>query len=80
MAGTSMRDIKRRIRSVKSIENITNAMKLVSSAKLRRSRLLYERMHDSLQRIEDRIDEIFENPEEAPSHYLVGGRKIKRSC
>ena len=80
MAGTSMRDIKRRIRSVKSIENITNAMKLVSSAKLRRARLLYERTHESLVRIEERIEEIFDHPAEVPSQFLLGGREIKRTC
>ncbi|MFZ3171005.1 MAG: ATP synthase F1 subunit gamma [Carboxydocellales bacterium] len=33
----SMRDIKRRIKSVKSTQQITNAMKMVSAAKLRRA-------------------------------------------
>lgn len=37
MAGASLRDIKRRIRSVKSTEQITRAMKMVAAAKLRRA-------------------------------------------
>ncbi len=37
MAGAGLRDIKRRIRSVKSTEQITRAMKMVAAAKLRRA-------------------------------------------
>jgi F-type H+-transporting ATPase subunit gamma len=37
MAGASLRDIKHRIRSVKSTEQITRAMKMVAAAKLRRA-------------------------------------------
>lgn len=37
MAGASLRDIKRRIRSVKSTEQITRAMKMVAAARLRRA-------------------------------------------
>lgn len=37
MAGSSLRDIKRRIRSVKSTQQITKAMKMVAAAKLRRA-------------------------------------------
>ena len=34
MAGSSMRDIKRRIKSINSMEHITNAMKLVSACEV----------------------------------------------
>ena len=37
-----MQDIKRRIKSIRSTERITNAMKMVSAAKLRRAKALYE--------------------------------------
>jgi F-type H+-transporting ATPase subunit gamma len=37
MAGASLRDIKRRIKSVKNTEQITRAMKMVAAAKLRRA-------------------------------------------
>lgn len=37
MAGQSMRDIKRRIQSVKNTQQITKAMEMVSAAKLRRA-------------------------------------------
>ena len=38
MASDNMQDIKRRIKSVTSTEHITNAMKLVSTVKLQKSR------------------------------------------
>lgn len=42
MAGTSMKDIKLRIRSVESTMQITKAMQLVASSKLRQARLRME--------------------------------------
>ena len=44
MAGASMKDIRLRIRSVQSTMQITKAMQLVASSKLRRAR---ERMESS---------------------------------
>ena len=38
MAGGSMKDIKRRIKSVESTKQITKAMELVASSKLRRAK------------------------------------------
>ena len=80
MAGSSMRDIKRRIRSVTSIEHITNAMKLVSAAKLRRARLVYERTQEFLHYITDRIYEFVGVADEVPSRYLLGSQEIRRTC
>ena len=80
MAGTSIRSIKRRIRSVKSIEHITNAMKLVSAAKLRRAKNLFERVQEHLGYVTDSINELCANVEEIPSHYLPDGREIGRTC
>ena len=38
MAGSTMKDIKLRIRSVESTKQITNAMQLVASSKIRKAR------------------------------------------
>ena len=38
MAGAGMRDVKRRIKSVESTMQITKAMQLVASSKLRRAK------------------------------------------
>ena len=80
MAGSSMRDIKRRIRSVTSIEHITNAMKLVSAAKLRRTRSVYELTRGNLHYIMDRIHEFVSVADEIPSRYILGGHEIRRTC
>lgn len=80
MASSNMRDIKRRIRSVNSMEHITNAMKLVSAAKLRRAKNTFERTREYFHYVIESIEEIFNNTNEVPSRYLKGSREIKRTC
>lgn len=80
MAASNMRDIKRRIKSVNSMEHITNAMKLVSAAKLRRAKNTFEKTREYFHYITESIEEIFNNTSEVPSHYLQGNREIKRTC
>ena len=80
MAGIGAREIKRRIRSVRNIEHITNAMKLVSAAKLRRAKTVFESTQKYLHYVTDSINELFNNVEEIQGHYLLGNREIKRTC
>lgn len=80
MAASNMRDIKRRIKSVSSMEHITNAMKLVSAAKLRRAKNTFEKTREYFHYITESIEEIFNNTSEVPSHYLRGNREIKTTC
>ncbi|HVI39938.1 MAG TPA: ATP synthase F1 subunit gamma [Anaerovoracaceae bacterium] len=80
MAANNMRDIKRRIRSVSSMEHITNAMKLVSAAKLRRAKNTFEKTREYFHYITESIEEIFNNTSEVPSQYLKGNREIKTTC
>jgi len=80
MSGTTTQDIKRHIRSVKNIEHITNAMRLVSAAKLSRAKAVFEKTQSYLHYVTDSIDELFNNVEEIPDHYLLGSREIKRTC
>jgi F-type H+-transporting ATPase subunit gamma len=75
-----MQGIKRRIQSVTSIEHITNAMKLVSSSKLRRARNIFERVQSNLRFVTDSIDDILGSVSEVPDAYIAGGREIKRTC
>ena len=60
----NMRDIKRRIKSVSSVELITSAMKLVSAAKLRRAKATFEKTTEYFHFITDSINEIFNNASE----------------
>ncbi len=80
MAGNNMRDIKRRIRSVNSMEHITNAMKLVSAAKLRKAKNTFEKTREYFHYVTESIEEIFNNTSEVPLQYLKGNREIKNTC
>jgi len=80
MSGTQAQDIKRHIRSVKNIEHITNAMRLVSAAKLSRAKTVFEKTQEYLHYVTDSIDELFNSVEDIPSHYLLGSREIKKPC
>ena len=78
--GENMQDIKRRIKSVSSTMQITNAMKLVSAAKLRKTRATFEKTTEYFNFITHTIEEIFNNNSEVPPEYLAGNREIKNTC
>jgi len=80
MAAGSMQDIKRRIKSVNSIEHVTNAMKLVSAAKLRKAKSTFEKTSKNFHFITEAIESIFNNTAEIPSQYLYGQRDIKTTA
>ncbi|MDR2354844.1 MAG: ATP synthase F1 subunit gamma [Clostridiales Family XIII bacterium] len=80
MANSSMQDIKRRVKSVTNIEHITNAMKLVSAAKLRRAKTTFERTGEYLHFVTESIEDIFNNNADVPGKYLAGNREIKTTC
>ncbi len=78
--GENMQDIKRRIKSVSSTMQITNAMKLVSAAKLRKAKATFEKTTEYFNFITHTIEEIFNNNSEVPPEYLAGNREIKTTC
>lgn len=80
MASNNMQDIKRRMKSVNSTEHITNAMKLVSAAKLRRAKATFEKTTEYFHYITESIHDIFNNVSDIPEHYLAGNREIKTTC
>ncbi|MDR1027841.1 MAG: ATP synthase F1 subunit gamma [Clostridiales Family XIII bacterium] len=81
MAGNgTMQDIKRRVRSVTSIEHITNAMKLVSAAKLRRAKATFENTREYFHYVTESIEDIFNNVNDVPTKYLKSDREIKTTC
>ena len=77
MATSSMQDIKRRIKSVSSTEHITNAMKLVSSAKFRKAKTAYEKTSKSFHFIIESIESVFNNTSDIPGEYMEGNREIR---
>ena len=81
MAGASMNDIKSRMKSVQSTMQITKAMELVATSKLRRakekverSRPYYEVLRDAIKTIKASSEvgtSIFGNASDAPTLYVV---------
>lgn len=58
MAGASMKDIKLRIRSVEGTMQITKAMELVASSKLRRAKARQERCRPYYTQLKRTLDSI----------------------
>ena len=79
MAGASMKDIKLRIRSVESTMQITKAMQLVASSKLRGARARMEASRPYMKVARRAIWDIALHNTGAESHYVVP-REIKRRC
>lgn len=75
-----MQEIKRRIKSIGSTERITNAMQLVSAAKLRKSRKTFENAKTYLYNLIDTIGDIFAETDDVPTEFLAGSREIKTKC
>jgi len=80
MASNNMQDIKRRKKSVAGIEHVTNAMKLVSAAKLRKAKSTFERTTKNFNFIIESIESVFNNATEIPEKYLPGRREINTTC
>ncbi len=79
MAGTSMKDIRLRIRSVQSTMQITKAMQLVASSKLRRTREQMENSRPYLEIAQGIVSDIANHNTGCRSDYL-NGRAIKTRC
>lgn len=71
MAGGSMKDIKRRIKSVESTMQITKAMELVASSKLRKAKEKVEQSRPYFNIIRETIQNILENTKITDSPYTV---------
>lgn len=81
MAGASMNDIKSRMKSVESTMQITKAMELVATSKLRRakeraekSRPYYEALRDAIKNVEassELASSVWNEEKDAPHLYLV---------
>ena len=75
-----MQNIQRRMKSIGSTERITNAMKLVSAAKLRKAKAVFESSRMYLGRLLSDIQGTMEDVEDIPSLYLAGSRPVKKKC
>lgn len=77
MAGTT-RDIKRRIRGISNTKQITKAMELVSSAKLKRARVRIEKSRPYYNTVLDNIQDILTTTGNM-KHPLLDNREVKSS-
>ena len=79
MAGASMKDIKLRIKSVQSTMQITKAMELVASSKLRRAKMRAEQCRPFFDILHETLTDIANANRDFSSPYLVQ-REVKKSC
>ena len=79
MAGASMKDIKLRIRSVESTMQITKAMQLVASSKLRNARARMEASRPYMKVARRAVWDIALHNTGAQSHYVIS-REIRHRC
>ena len=77
MAGVSTKEIKNRIRSMESTKQITKAMEMVASSKLRRAQAQILNSRPYFEILRDTIDEIVENNSDFSSPYLTA-RPVKK--
>ena len=75
-----MQDIKRRIRSITSTEHITNAMKLVASAKFRKSKLTFDKTNEYLGYVTKAINDACVNAKEVSSVFIGEGEDAEKVC
>ena len=79
MAGASMKDIKLRIKSVEGTMQITKAMELVASSKLRRAKERVEHSRPYFDVLHAALDDIAYSNDEFRSPYMAQ-RPVKKSC
>lgn len=79
MAGTSTKDIKNRIKSVENTGQITKAMELVATSKLRHAKIKAETTRPFFEILKDTLDSIKRNTTDFSSVYMKK-REIKKTC
>ncbi len=75
----SMRDIKRRKSSIQGTQQITKAMKLVSTVKLQRARASAERSKDYFTCMYDTVNSILRRVGNIEHRYLTAGNSAKKA-
>ncbi|NLJ90064.1 MAG: ATP synthase F1 subunit gamma [Clostridiales bacterium] len=80
MASSSMKDIKKRIGSIKGTRQITKAMELVSSSKLLKARQQIANSREYHLAISNEMAKILSRNIDTQSPYFNGRPKIRKSC
>ena len=76
----SLREVKSRINSTKSTAQITKAMYMVSSSKVKRAEKNYKSYKDFMERIANMVNLIVEKASEDYEHPLLTPREIKKTA
>ena len=71
MAGVSTKEIKNRIRSMESTKQITKAMEMVASSKLRRAQAQIANSRPYFEILKDTMDDIMDNNQDFSSPFLI---------
>lgn len=79
MAGSSMKDINTRIKSISSTKQITKAMELVAASKLQKAKMQIANSRDFHIAIYNAMSDIIERNIYTESPYLIP-REVKKSC
>ena len=79
MAGTSAKDIKNRIKSVENTGQITKAMELVATSKLRQAKRNVEKTRPFFECLEETLSDIKANTRDFSSVYTQK-REIRKTC
>jgi F-type H+-transporting ATPase subunit gamma len=77
MAG-QLKEVRNRIKSVQSTQQITKAMKMVSAAKLRRAQDAIQQMRPYARKLQDLLSNIVSNTEVEGGNVLAQGRAVER--
>ncbi len=78
MAGIGARDIKRKIKSINNTKQITKAMELVSTAKLKKNKARFENTKEYFDKVISTVEDVVKN-ERSIQHPLMDKREIKNS-
>lgn len=74
----SLRDIRRRIKGVKNIRQVTKAMNMIAAARLRRAQQKAESARPYAQRLSEILQDVVASSRGAARHPLMAKRPVKR--
>src|SRR5580698_7965605 len=74
----SLRDIRRRIKGVKNIRQVTKAMNMIAAARLRRAQQKAESARPYAERLSEILQDVVASSRGAARHPLMATREVKR--
>lgn len=76
----SLREVKKRIESIKSTSQITSAMYMVSQSKVRHAEKTYKQYKDFMKRIGDMVSSVVTKAELDVKHPMLVSREVKKTA